>query len=109
MKVNDSYPNTPPMSKVFVYLWMIALILIAIAIRVQGVNGYYFSEDESLITYIARAGTLQDVLRFSLHEAHPPLFYVVLHYWLKLSDTVAFARCLSLLFGLALVPLYYKI
>lgn len=109
MEDKDSYPNNPPMSKVFIYLWMLALVFIAIYIRVQGVSNYYYSEDESLIVNIAKAATLHDLLRFSLHEAHPPLFYVVLHYWLNISDTIGFVRSLSLLCGLALIPLYYKI
>ncbi|HEU5047750.1 MAG TPA: glycosyltransferase family 39 protein [Rickettsiales bacterium] len=97
------------MSKVFIRTWLIILIIIAIFIRVHGVDQYAYGDDELLHTAIAGADSLKQVLQFSLYEAHPPLGNILRHYWQEISDTVWFSRLFSLLFGIALVPLYYRI
>ena len=38
-----------------------------------------------------------------------PLYYVLLHLWLKLGDGEAFLRSLSVVFGVASVPLAYLV
>ncbi len=43
-------------------------------------------------------------------DQHPPLYYLLLHYWLALTgDTPYYARLLSVLFGLGTIPLIYLI
>ena len=97
------------LEKYFPHLWIIILALIAIYIRVNGANYYHYSEDESMHFGIASAKSLLQVLQFSLYETHPPILYILLHYWLIISDQIWFVRCLSLIFGIALIPLYYFI
>ena len=97
------------LEKYFPHLWIIILALIAIYIRVNGANYYHYSEDESMHFGIASAKSLLQVLQFSLYETHPPILYILLHYWLMISNQIWFVRCFSLIFGIALIPIYYKI
>ena len=82
---------------------------VAAYLRVHGANDYHFNNDEMMHLGIARGRSLGDVLHLSLFEVHLPLFYVLLHYWLMLSDDPAVMRGFSLLFGLATIALYYVI
>ena len=95
--------------KYFPQILLILLSLLAIYIRINGANYYHYSEDEAMIFGIANTKSIWQVVQFSLFETHPPLFYIILHYWLMISQDIWFARCLPLIFGIALIPLYYKI
>jgi len=97
------------MSKVFINIWLVVLIIIAVMIRIQGVGDYHYNEDEAMHLGIAQGNSLREVLQFSLYEAHPPLGHIIRHYWQEFSDAIWFERSLSLLFGLLLIPLYYRI
>ena len=61
------------------------------------------------IWILRRGKTLAEVLRFSLYETHPPLTYILYHYWLMLFSDPTYVRSLSLVFGLMLIPIYYAI
>ncbi len=106
---NDNDLNHPSISKEFIWVWMIMLIIIATYLRIEGVNEYHYSEDELLHVGISGGKSLKQVLQFSLYEAHPPLGHIIRYYWMKISDEIWFVRSLSLLFGIALIPLYYRI
>jgi hypothetical protein len=82
---------------------------VAAFIRIKHADLYSYSPDEINHIEMAKGHSLSEVLRFSLTETHPPLGNVLRHYWIMISDTPEFMRSLSLLFGLALIPLYYLI
>ena len=85
------------------------LIIISVYLRINGTGDYYYSADELLHINIAKGDNLLQVLQFSLFETHPPILYIFLHYWLMISDNIYFVRSLALVFGIALIPLYYLI
>lgn len=61
--------------------------------------------DEALTANIASRG-LGDLISLLKHDGAPPLYYVLLHGWMKVFGTTDFAiRSLSGLFGLALLAL----
>jgi 4-amino-4-deoxy-L-arabinose transferase-like glycosyltransferase len=91
------------------FILLTLLILVAAYIRIHGTSIYYYHADELMHVKIAEGTTLKQVMQFSFYETHPPLGHIIRHYWQKISDTIWFARCLSLVFGLALIPLYYQI
>jgi mannosyltransferase len=65
--------------------------------------------DEALTVDIAAAplGRLDDLLR---HDGHPPLYYVLLHGWIQLFGTGAFAvRAMSGLLGLLTMALLFVV
>src|SRR5215469_7234998 len=96
------------MSKAYIIAVLILLILLMASLCLEG-RQYYYSGDELMYLAIVKGATLKDVLRSSLCDPHPPLGYFIRHYWLKLSDDMGFVRSLSLLFGLPLILLYYRI
>lgn len=93
----------------FTSLLLILLMALAASIRVAGTNDYYYNSDEAMHLWIASSDSLQQLIHAARHEIHPPLMYMMLHYWLKISDNMAFVRCLSLMFGVAVIPVYYLI
>lgn len=105
----DNYFNNQPMSKVFIAAWLTLLIIVAIYVRIHGVGDYSYSEDELLHMGMVQAGSLKQVLKFSIYETHPPLGNILRYYWAAFSDSVWFSRSFSLIFGIALIPLYYRI
>lgn len=106
---HDHYSKPLVMSKTFICIWLAVLFVTAAFIRVHGVDRFHPHVDELMHIDIAKGATLEEVLHFSLFETHPPLGHLVRHYWEQISDTVWFERCLSLVFGLGLIPLYYAI
>ncbi len=97
------------LSAVTVCSWLILLIVAGAYIRIEVPLHYPYGNDEAMHIGMASGSSLSDVLRYSLYEVHPPLFYILLHYWMKISAAPEFVRCLSLVFGMALIPLYYCI
>jgi hypothetical protein len=89
--------------------WFFLLSCVGLYVRVAGTYGFAFSGDEALHLNVARGHSLADVLRYARYEAHPPLFYVLLHYWMQISDAPSFLRGLPLLLNMTLIPLYYCI
>ncbi len=100
-------PASVSVSRIAAYGWLALLGIIAIFIRMR--IGLVYSNDEAMHMDIASADTLAEVLRYSRYEAHPPLLYICLHYWMKISSDPLFMHCFPLLLGLALIPLYYRI
>ena len=66
--------------------------------------------DESFSVWVANhsvADMLQWIVRI---DQHPPLYYLLLHYWIALNgDTPYYARLLSVLFGAGTIPIIYLI
>lgn len=88
-------------------LWLALLVAVGTWLRVHGVDAYHYHADELMHIGIAQGKNLRQVWQFSLMETHPPLGHILRHYWQMLGDSVQFTRGFSLLFGLALIPLYY--
>jgi len=108
-RAQGSHLQSQPISRSFLWAWVIALIMVAIYLRIDGVGGYYYSEDEAMHVRLAQADSLKDLTHYSLYEEHPPLGHMLRYFWMKLSDDIAFVRALSLVFGIATILLYYRI
>src|SRR4051794_12176236 len=81
----------------------VSLLLLSLFIRTREI-GIGFWIDEGLSVGIANRplGAIPHALR---EDGSPPLYYVLLHYWLKAAgDTEAGVRALSLLFALLAIP-----
>jgi uncharacterized membrane protein len=91
------------------WIWLALLLALAVFIRVHGANDYRYGGDESWHVYIAGSDTLQKIWEYSHYETHPPLLYVLCHYWMMISADPAFVRGMNLLIGVMLILLYYRI
>ena len=82
---------------------VVAVVAVGIALRLYNRSNLWL--DEALSVNIAEL-PLSDLLDALRHDGHPPLYYLLLHYWIELfgSGDVA-VRLLSAVFGIAALPL----
>jgi 4-amino-4-deoxy-L-arabinose transferase-like glycosyltransferase len=76
-----------------------AVVALGAAARLLAARGPFLSPDEVLHLQIAGAGNALAVYRDSLHNAHPPLFVLLLHYWKAAAGSDWALRLLPVLFG----------
>ncbi len=84
-----------------------ALVVFATYVRVWGLWDFFLTPDEALVLQISSQPKLVDVLIAASYHPHPPLRYFVLHSMVFFSDNPLFLRSLSLLPGVALIPLFF--
>jgi mannosyltransferase len=85
-------------------LFTLALIGVSAAIRTYFLGGQLWM-DEAITTGIAShpLGQIPGILR---HDGSPPLFYLLLHFWmLAFGQSATATHALSLLFGLLTIPI----
>ncbi len=81
-----------------------ALIALGALARLRAANAPFLAPDEALHLQMAGAPSLAEVYRGSLGNAHPPLFVLLLHGWMKIARTDWALRLLPVVLGvLALV------
>ncbi|GAB4539474.1 MAG: hypothetical protein Kow0063_28350 [Anaerolineae bacterium] len=87
----------------------IALTLLAFGLRLHRLDFQPLWGDEGWSFYFASM-SLGEMIRLTAEDIHPPLYYILLGGWLRLLGRgPEVARFLSLLFGVALVPLAYRV
>ncbi len=91
--------------------WLVLVItLIGGGLRVLYLakNGMWL--DEAFSVWLANHN-VADLLQWTVRiDQHPPLYYLLLHYWIPLNgDSPYYARLLSALFGTATIPIIYLI
>lgn len=95
------YHLTKPPDKTVALLILCALALL---VRAWGLGEQSFSMDELAELGIA-SGTPSEIVTAS--DGFPPLFNLLLSWWLNLFGSDSFARWLSVLFGVATVPVVW--
>jgi hypothetical protein len=91
--------------------WLAVVItLIGGALRVLLLAQKGMWLDEAFSVWLANH-TVADMLPWIARiDQHPPLYYLLLHYWIALKgDTPYYARLLSALFGAGTIPIIYLI
>ncbi len=84
-------------------LVMVAIVLLAFGLRIYRLDAQSLWNDEGTSVALARRD-LVTITRDAAHDIHPPLYYYLLHLWVRLAGTTEFAvRFMSLLAGVALV------
>lgn len=84
------------------------ILCVGFALRLfrLGANSLWYDETVSLL--LARAD-LAELIRHTAGDIHPPLYYLLLHFWIRLAGWSEFsAAFLSLWFGALLVALVYR-
>lgn len=91
-----------------VRVWLIAaLTLLAAALRFFHLGTPALWTDEAFSLWMARH-SLPEIWRWTMRlDAHPPLYYIVLHYWLILGDRETALRALSAIVGALTIPVAY--
>ena len=91
--------------------WLVIIItLVGGWLRVLNPGGEGLWLDETFSLWVANH-SVADMLQWIVKiDSHPPLYYLLLHYWIALNgNTPYYARLLSALFGAATIPVIYLI
>jgi uncharacterized membrane protein len=88
-------------------MWLI--LILSFVLRLIGINQSMWL-DEAISVTMAQLPIDKIVSVFSSHDFHPPMFYWVLHIWIKIfGNEVIVMRLSSILFSLITIWLVYKI
>jgi hypothetical protein len=89
---------------------LIALAVIAIGfeLRIREAWGTFLNPDEALHFFIANRPSLEEVYRASLTQAHPPLFFFVLHALRVFGNSEVMLRLPSILAGTLFCWIFFK-
>lgn len=91
-------------------LFLVFIILASVSIRLFYIDDYTYMADDAWHVVIADHASLWDVITFNYaNNAHPPLYYILLHYLLAISDHPTFIRSTSLITWLISLPILYRI
>jgi len=86
---------------------LIAILLVAFALRLYGLERTIWY-DEAFSIFLAER-ELVEIVRGTAADIQPPLYYVLLHFWLWLGDAPFVARFLSVVFSMPSVALCYTL
>ncbi len=91
--------------------WLVIIITVIgglLRVVLLGSKGMWL--DETFSVWVANH-SVADMLQWTVRiDQHPPLYYLLLHYWIALNgDTPYYARQLSVLFGAGTIPIIYLI
>ena len=89
--------------------WMVLILTLVggfLRVLFLGTKGMWLDETFSVLLASQNVG---DMLHWIARiDQHPPLYYLLLHYWIGLNgDPPYYARLLSVLFGAGTIPLVY--
>ena len=87
---------------------LVAVLLLAGIVRFVGLGKESLWLDETTSLIIARMD-LSSVVAWAAGDIHPPLYYLVLHFWLRLGDSEFVLRALSAVWGTITVGLVYAV
>jgi uncharacterized membrane protein len=90
-------------------LALMAILFIGLFLRVYDLSGESIWFDEAFSIELANSG-LFGVLEESAQDIHPPLYNVLLHYWIVLfGDSEFSTRFMSVIFGVFAIFMIYKV
>lgn len=81
--------------------WLLAVCLLAIGvlIRLIGLQQESAWIDEAYSISLAKHA-IADIIRGTAADQHPPVYYILLHFWFIFSDSIYHARLLSVMLGI---------
>lgn len=109
-------PATPPASSVrgrFVAtmlrpsVLLPAITLLALALRLYKLGYRDYFDDEVITTFVARLPPAEIFRSVMVNDTHPPLYHLLLHFWLVFGDGLTTIRLFSVAISVACVPLVY--
>ncbi len=106
-------PSVRPFSLSFLSYrapWLaILLTLLAAGLRLYRLGNKSIWWDEGFSIFLARM-PLAEMAAATAHDTHPPVYYALLHLWrLAAGDSAVAVRLLSVLAGVLLAPLAYRV
>ncbi len=86
-----------------------ALVLIGAGLRFWNIGAESLWQDEAWSWGLIQGNPKDLLLRLYRFDAHPPLYFLCLQAWSAFGSSEAWLRALSVLFGLASIPLLYRL
>ena len=90
----------------YLTLGLVAILVLAVVARVYGIAVESLWLDEATSLMLARMD-VPTLVKWTLLDLHPPLYYLLLHCWVLLGESEAVLRGLSVLASVATVPVTY--
>jgi hypothetical protein len=101
--------RTPPASFGATQWLLLFVIAFGFALRVHRIDEKGLWLDEAFSVWMAQ-NTLSELMGWLVRiDQHPPLYYVLLHFWLCFGDSAAHVRMLSALFGTLAIPVIFLV
>ncbi|MCM8805036.1 MAG: glycosyltransferase family 39 protein, partial [Candidatus Omnitrophica bacterium] len=91
--------------KINFYLTLI--IFIGTFLRILNLSKHSFWCDELLAISLGKHSIKWIIDYITYKDAHPPLYYIFIHYMMKFGENEVFLRSLSLFFGVLSIPFSY--
>ena len=91
---------------------LLAIILAGLSMRIYDLGKESLWKDEAAVLYTAEKGSIAEVAESAveMHRGHPPLNFVLLHFWVKLFGNSEFAaRLPSAIFGTLSILLVFLV
>lgn len=92
----------------FEYAALLGVGLLALALRLYGIAAESLWLDEATSLMLARM-SIPTLVEWTALDIHPPLYYILLHFWIALGESEAIIRGLSLLAGMLNVLVIYDL
>lgn len=86
----------------------LAIFFLGLILRVAALNQHDFWFDEAY-TYFSSREPLADLIQVALADNNPPIYYLLIHFILKLTSNEAVLRAPSVIAGLATIFMTYLI
>lgn len=93
--------NSPP------WRFLLALTGLGLAFRLFRIGHKGMWLDETFSVWLGWHALPEMISWIIRIDQHPPLYYTLLHFWLKLGDSAGMARTLSALAGVLTIPVFY--
>jgi mannosyltransferase len=104
--------NTPPVrinkTSALYALVLFAIFAVSAYLRFYAIGAKTIWLDEAFSIFMGAKPAAEMLGLVVEIEKHPPLYYLLLHYWMRLGgDSAGWVRSLSALFGVFTIPLIY--
>lgn len=87
---------------------LMAVLLLGLVLRLVGVQGRSLQYDDTFSIFLSER-SISEILRGTAADTMPPLYYLILHFWIGVSREVWFVRLLSVLLTLLAICLLYRL
>jgi mannosyltransferase len=111
-QVCDSAGQVVPrsaVSSIQTKLWLFLLLVVAFSLRIVELRTRSFWLDEAASSMLAHVDWHSFVRALSHRQANMALYYVFLRAWVYVGDSESWIRFLSVIFGVAAIPVIYRV
>lgn len=88
-------------------IYLSLIIILGFSLRIINLGKHSFWCDELLAISLGKHTIKWMIDYITFNDAHPPLFYIMVHFWLKLGENEFILRILPLIFGVMCIPTGY--